>query len=138
MMRRPLLAFGLYLVTSGCSSPSFAPFERCEVDCPLPPTVGPVANWVFPGPGAPVRATDVLHVTAVDDLGIAHVEIYWEGLKVHAGVIAGAPYTAPWLGLPTITVNYTDGDPVNFMAIATDMEGNADTVFVTAQFEADP
>jgi hypothetical protein len=127
------------LALAGCSSPPFSPFARCEGECPLPPTIKPVANWVHPASGGQIRRTDVLHVTASDNIRIAHVEFFWEGIKVHAGVVAGAPYTVPWDGYPGVNLGgYTDGTPVNFMAIATDVEGNADTTYVTAVFETSP
>jgi hypothetical protein len=123
-------------ILAACGDGPFAPAARCEVDCPLPPTVKPVANWVHPASNAFIRRTDVLHVTATDNIRVAYVEFYWEGIKVHAGVVAGAPYTVLWDGHPGVNLGgYSHGNLINFRAIATDVEGNADTTDVTARFD---
>src|SRR5688572_25045292 len=91
------------LTVAGCSAPPFEPFARCD-SCPIPGTVGPVGNWVFPQELDWVRATDILHLSATDDIRVAHVEFYWVGMKVHAGVVAAPPYTVPFTGYPGINL----------------------------------
>jgi len=126
------------LLTGGCGSAPFAPFAQCD-SCPLPETDPPVGTFLFPQELEFVRATDFLHVTATDDIRVAHVEIFWVGLKVHTGVIATPPFAAQFEGHPGINLGMVkDSAPLYFSALVTDVEGNVDTVEVIARFDRFP
>jgi hypothetical protein len=130
-MRRPLLAFGFLILLGSCSQGSFSPLGRCEVDCPLPPTVPPVITWVQPTPGAVVGRTSDLVVSATDNVGVERVEFYYSvlGFKLHPGSVGAAPYRA-------VLGKYFDGfpdpaAPIFVYAVAWDLEGNSDTATIT-------
>lgn len=135
-MRRPLLAFGLFLSVGSCTTSPFAPYPRCEVDCPLPPTVPPIVNILNPAPDQPFKQTDFIIAAVTDDRKVDRVEIYWGWYKLHPGVIGGAPYAVEFGAYVRENMKLLDNnEPITFQVVAWDVEGNSDTAEVTARYD---
>lgn len=119
----------------GCGEP-FKPPEVCVTDCPLPPTKPPKVTFLIPTAGGNVWADSTIYVSATDDRQVTGVELYYNWNKLHPGTIAAPPYRM-------ILGKYYHNWPacpgsIFLEAVAHDIEGNADTVQIYANFVPAP
>ena len=128
--------FLLLLPLLACGGAEFSEQPYCHSDCDLPHTDPPSVHFVSPSPGDTFFLTTVLVAAATDDKGIDHVQF-----DFHDGVdwipLTPAPLQAPpWtveFGRYADTVRLHVNVQLEVRAIAVDIEGNADTAFITGQ-----
>ena len=131
----------LLVALLGCGAPPFKPPAFCD-SCPLPPTTPPVVRFIAPSPGDTITRSYTLIVAATDDKQVTGVEFFRslgdptgaDWIKLQPGLIAASPYTLDLSRYPDSLP--TTKEFIHLLAVAHDVEGNADTADVTVYFDA--
>lgn len=144
MRSTTFLRLGSVALLLGCDGALFSEQPYCHHDCPVPPTIPPVVAFLAPTPGARIDRHSILSVSARDDKQLVGVEFYYgygfpdnhDWVKLHPGIIAAPPYN---LDLSRYQLPLPTDDTFVFLhAVAKDIEGNADTATVLAQYALVP
>jgi hypothetical protein len=120
------------LASLACEGTTFLRPSVCDT-CPLPPTIPPVVRFVVPVDGGTVTSSTLLVASATDDRQVTGVEFFYAWQKLHPGVIGAPPYQMV-LGKYYHEFPTTPGF-ILLEVVAHDVEGNADTAQVLAQYQ---